>query len=169
MRESMAEQFGKKVRYLRRQQGRTQADVSEALSASGSHISNIEAGRKAPSLDTVIRIADIFRVTTDYLMRDDIPVESPGAYITAQDPKRATVLTLSGAKLRYLRTQRNMHQADLARQLGLRTQAHISLLEAGHKEPSINLVLRIADLFGVTTDYLLRDDIPVSLEKPSNE
>lgn len=62
-----------------------------------------------------------------------------------------------------------MHQADLARQLGLRTQAHISLLEAGHKEPSINLVLRIADLFGVTTDYLLRDDIPVSLEKPSNE
>lgn len=82
----MAEQFGKKVRYLRRQQGRTQADVSEALSASGSHISNIEAGRKAPSLDTVIRIADIFRVTTDYLMRDDIPVESPGAYVTAQDP-----------------------------------------------------------------------------------
>jgi transcriptional regulator with XRE-family HTH domain len=55
-----------------------------------------------------------------------------------------------------------MHQADLARQLGLRTQAHISLLEAGHKEPSISLLLRIADFFGVTIDYLLRDNIPIS-------
>jgi transcriptional regulator with XRE-family HTH domain len=54
-----------------------------------------------------------------------------------------------------------MHQKSLACQLGLRTQAHISLLEAGHKEPSIGLVLRIADLFDVTVDYLLRDTIPI--------
>jgi transcriptional regulator with XRE-family HTH domain len=55
-----------------------------------------------------------------------------------------------------------MHQTELSLQLALRTQAHISLLESGRKEPSIDLVLRIADVFGVSTDYLLRDAIPVN-------
>jgi DNA-binding XRE family transcriptional regulator len=32
------------------------------------------------------------------------------------------------------------------------------------KEPSIDLVVQIADVFGVTTDYLLRDSIPVGKE-----
>jgi transcriptional regulator with XRE-family HTH domain len=52
-------------------------------------------------------------------------------------------------------------QGDAARALGLGTQAHISHLESNRKEPSIGLVLKIAAFFGVTTDYLLRDSIPL--------
>jgi transcriptional regulator with XRE-family HTH domain len=159
--ESMPNRFGEKVRYLRRQKGLTQTDVSEALAASGSHISNIEAGRKSPSLETVIRIADTLCVATDYLLRDSIAVDTPVDYIPTQSPGRENVLTLFGAKLRHLRTQRGMHQTELSLHLNLRTQAHISLLESGRKEPSIDLVLRIADFFGVSTDYLLRDALPV--------
>jgi transcriptional regulator with XRE-family HTH domain len=158
----MSDQFGKKVRHVRLKKGLTQTDVADLLAASGSHISNMEAGRKAPSLDTVVRLADAFHVTTDYLLRDTIPIEDIAEYILSPSEKRDSAFTLLSTKLRYLRTQRHMHQADLARQLGLRTQAHISLLEAGHKEPSISLLLRIADFFGVTIDYLLRDNIPIS-------
>jgi transcriptional regulator with XRE-family HTH domain len=53
----------------------------------------------------------------------------------------------------------------LAQQLEHITHTHVSHLEAGRKEPSISLVLRIADFFGVTTDYLLRDSIPVGAEE----
>jgi transcriptional regulator with XRE-family HTH domain len=70
---------------------------------------------------------------------------------------------LLGAKLRYLRQQRQMTQEELARRLGLLRQGHISNLEMGRKAPSLELVVQIADLFGVTADYLLRDSIPVEM------
>jgi DNA-binding XRE family transcriptional regulator len=63
---------------------------------------------------------------------------------------------LLGEKLRYLRMQRQMTQVELAQQLGLARQGYVSNLEAGRKAPSLDLVVQIADLFGVTTDYLLR-------------
>ncbi len=73
---------------------------------------------------------------------------------------------LFGAKLRYLRTQQGLTQEDLARQLGLARQGHISNLEMSRKAPSIELVVQVADLFGVTTDYLLRDTVSVESAAP---
>jgi transcriptional regulator with XRE-family HTH domain len=70
-----------------------------------------------------------------------------------------------GQKLTHLRRRHAMRQAELARRLGLH-QSFISYLEAGRKEPSITLVLRIADLFGVTTDYLVREGIGVEAAWP---
>jgi transcriptional regulator with XRE-family HTH domain len=70
---------------------------------------------------------------------------------------------LLGEKLRYLRTQSQMTQMALAQSLGLAQQGYISNLEAGRKMPSLDLVIQIADLFGVTADYLLRDTIPVEI------
>lgn len=66
-----------------------------------------------------------------------------------------------GNTLRYVRRHQRVTQATLARQLGLSSQAYVNNLEAGRKTPSSELVLRIADLFGVGTDYLLRDSVPV--------
>lgn len=56
-----------------------------------------------------------------------------------------------------------MTQVELAHLLGLARQGYISNLEAGRKMPSLDIVVQIADLFGVTTDYLLRDIIPVEM------
>ncbi|NJN66686.1 MAG: helix-turn-helix transcriptional regulator [Chloroflexaceae bacterium] len=69
-----------------------------------------------------------------------------------------------GAKLRYLRIRGDWTQAEISRELGLAAQAHISYLETNRKEPSIDLLLKIADFFRVTTDYLLRDEIPIELD-----
>jgi transcriptional regulator with XRE-family HTH domain len=70
---------------------------------------------------------------------------------------------LLGEKLRYLRTQQQMTQVELTQQLGLARQGYVSNLEAGRKAPSLDLVVQIADLFGVTTDYLLLDTIAVEM------
>ena len=67
---------------------------------------------------------------------------------------------LFGPKLRALRLARGMTQAALAEALGLATQSSISHLEAGRKEPSVSMVVQLADLFGVSLDYLLRDTAP---------
>lgn len=68
---------------------------------------------------------------------------------------------LLGDKLRHLRTQKHMTQLELAQRLGLARQGYVSNLEMGRKMPSLDLLVEIADLFGVTTDYLMRDSLPV--------
>ena len=64
-----------------------------------------------------------------------------------------------GEKLKILRTKRAMTLQELAAALGHSAHGYISELEAGKKQPTVQLVLKVADLFDVTTDELLRDDI----------
>ena len=64
-----------------------------------------------------------------------------------------------GEKLKSLRTKRTMTLQEVATALGHSAHGYISELEAGKKQPTVVLVLRVAELFGVTTDELLRDDI----------
>ncbi len=66
-----------------------------------------------------------------------------------------------GEKLKALRSGRAMTLQELAAALGHSAHGYISELEAGKKQPSIALVLRVAQLFGVTTDELLRDELEI--------
>lgn len=67
-----------------------------------------------------------------------------------------------GQKLRHLRVRAQLSQAELAPHIGLResSKGYVSEIESGKKVPPAETVLRIAQYFNVTTDYLLRDDIP---------
>lgn len=157
----MTRLFGEKLRALRYQQKLTQAEVAQQLGlASHSHVANLERGEDVPSLALTLRVAQLFEVAADYLLRDDQPVE---AIIPAAIRKHSNTAAAAnfGIKLRTLRQQRNLSQLDVARQLGLARQGYVSNLEMGRKAPSLRLVVQIADLFNVTADYLLRDEIPV--------
>lgn len=70
----MIARLGQKVRRMRERAGLTQAELALALGLSESSkgfISEIESGKKLPKLELVLRLADRFGVTTDYLLRDD--------------------------------------------------------------------------------------------------
>ncbi len=72
-----------------------------------------------------------------------------------------------GRKVRYLRERAGLTQAELAQAIGLResSKGFISEIESGKKTPKAELVLRLADHFGVTTDYLIRDDQGAELDR----
>ncbi len=70
-----------------------------------------------------------------------------------------------GKKLRALRTHRQMTLDELATKLGYTTHSYLSEIETGKKQPTVNLVLSVAQLFHVTTDELLKDNIEI---KPSD-
>lgn len=57
-------------------------------------------------------------------------------------------------RLRELRLERNMSQQRLAMELSM-TQNTISHYENGEREPGIKELIRIADYFNVSLDYLL--------------
>lgn len=65
-----------------------------------------------------------------------------------------------GERLKRIRTERGLRQEDIGQivQVGKST---VSQWEAGIHEPSLATIGKIADFFGVTTDYLLgRSDDP---------
>lgn len=59
-----------------------------------------------------------------------------------------------GGKLRALRRAKGLTQKQLADQLGM-TKSVISAYETDLRSPSYDVLIRIASIFGTTTDYLL--------------
>lgn len=59
-----------------------------------------------------------------------------------------------GEKIKNLRTERGISQTELAAQLNMSKQA-VSNWENDNIMPSIEMLLKLADYFGVTTDFLL--------------
>ena len=76
------------------------------------------------------------------------------------------MITSLGKKVRRLREHATLTQAELAQASGLseRSKGFISEIESGKKIPKAELVLRLAERFGVSTDYLLRDDLGADLD-----
>lgn len=56
--------------------------------------------------------------------------------------------------IRHLRLIRNLSQVDLAKELGV-TKQSISNWENNNIQPSIDMLIRVADFFSVSTDFIL--------------
>lgn len=67
-------------------------------------------------------------------------------------------------KLKQLREERDLSQYDFARMFGV-SQGAVGNWESGKREPKHETTVRIADFFGVTTDYLLGRDSVDTYEK----
>ena len=59
-----------------------------------------------------------------------------------------------GERLRLLRQTKGLTQKQLALQLGL-SNSIVSSYENGFRYPSFDVLIKIASVFGTTTDYLL--------------
>jgi transcriptional regulator with XRE-family HTH domain len=62
-----------------------------------------------------------------------------------------------GDKIKKLRLARGYTQSAFAQELGI-SAGYLSQLEMGLRKPSRELVRKMADTFGASLDYLLRDE-----------
>ncbi len=69
------QRFGEKLRTLRKRRGLSYRQLASRLEVSHGHIVGIEANRHKPSADLILKIADIFGVTADQLMRDELELD----------------------------------------------------------------------------------------------
>lgn len=69
-----------------------------------------------------------------------------------------------GERLRALRNSRNLRQEDIARVVGVTPEA-IGLYEANKREPKGEILLKLAEIFDVSVDYLMGRDNPVNLRE----
>lgn len=70
-----------------------------------------------------------------------------------------------GEKLRALRIRSGLTLKELAGTLGFVAHGYLSEIECGKKKPTVELIIKVADYFGVTTDELLRDNIEIQFKK----
>lgn len=63
------EASGKRLKELRKQAGKTQEQVAEAVGLEPGTISRIERGAKGMSIDSLLMFSEIYGVSTDYILK----------------------------------------------------------------------------------------------------
>ncbi len=69
--------LGEKIQELRRRYGMSQDALAERLEVSRQAVSKWERDEAMPETDKIIRISQVFGVSTDYLLRPDEPAPEP--------------------------------------------------------------------------------------------
>ena len=86
--------FAEKMIELRKQQNLSQQDLADRLGVSRQAISRWETGAVQPLADSVKSLAQVFQVSTDYLLNDDLddptPLRSPQPAPTPQEEPAPT-------------------------------------------------------------------------------
>lgn len=84
-----------RIRALRTENSWSQADLADRIDAEQAQVSRYESGRAVPSLATVVRLAEAFGVSTDYLLIDDAPRRPFRSAEDALGDQLATITELS--------------------------------------------------------------------------
>lgn len=64
---------GSRIKAVRISRGMSQADLAVEAPVSLPLISNIERGKTGMQLETFVKVAEALQVSTDYLLRPDVP------------------------------------------------------------------------------------------------
>lgn len=78
-----------KIILLRKKCGWSQEQLAEQLGISRQSVSKWESGMSIPDLDKIIKLSNLFEISTDYLLKDEMEVIVPQATIT-EDSARKT-------------------------------------------------------------------------------
>ena len=66
-----------KIINLRKSNGMSQEELAEKINVSRQSVSKWESAQSIPDLDRIIQLSQLFGVTTDYLLKDEMDVEQP--------------------------------------------------------------------------------------------
>ena len=66
-----------KIMEERKKNGWSQEELADKLSVSRQAVSKWESAQSVPDLQRVIQLAEIFNVSTDYLLKDEVEAPSP--------------------------------------------------------------------------------------------
>lgn len=99
---------GERLKALRTEAGWSQAELAEKIDSDARQVSRYENNKVAPGLEAVIRMAQVFNVTVDYLLIERAerrPLNAPSSHVDARladldqltDEERATITNVIDA------------------------------------------------------------------------
>ncbi|MGI6603793.1 MAG: helix-turn-helix domain-containing protein [bacterium] len=126
-----------KLRQLRRERGLSLTELAVRAGISTSYLSEVEHGRKSPSLSVLHRIAAALNLEPASLLQES-----------------GTVSRITpGERVRLLRTERKLTLAALAEQAGI-TPSYLSEIERGRANPAFPTLLSLAAALDVSLTQL---------------
>ena len=84
--------LSKKLTLLRQQNKLSQSEIARRIGVSSSAVSAYEAGQISPSLETLVKLANLFHVSTDYLLGVDYPRDKAVLDTSGLNKQQLTVL-----------------------------------------------------------------------------
>jgi transcriptional regulator with XRE-family HTH domain len=82
--------FGKLVRAARKERGVRQDDLAGRLGVTAAYLSEIETGRKSPSLDLTLRIGRSLHLNVDRLLLERLNDDMPPGYRVIKDQEKVS-------------------------------------------------------------------------------
>ena len=83
--------LGEKIMMLRKQQGWSQEELANRLDVTRQSVSKWESGMSVPELEKIIRLSEVFDVTTDFLLREEgemLPAQEVPQEPVEQEPEK---------------------------------------------------------------------------------
>ncbi len=128
-----------RIRHLREDRDLTQARVAKMLDMSQTGYSKYETGENDIPTAVLIRLSEFYHVSTDYLLG-----------LTDQLPGEPLFL----ARIRLLREEHDWTQQQVANRLHVHRRTY-DAYEAGATDVPVEILIALARLYNVSTDYLL--------------
>lgn len=128
-----------RIRHLREDRDLTQARVAKMLDMSQTGYSKYETGENDIPTAVLIRLSEFYHVSTDYLLG-----------LTDQLPGEPLFL----ARIRLLREEHDWTQQQVANRLHIHRRTY-DAYEAGATDVPAEILIALARLYNVSTDYLL--------------
>lgn len=128
--------LGEKIKLIREEKGLTLEELAKITQISEPYLRRIETGAISPAVTTIKRLAQGLKVS-----------------LTVLFPAGNSL----GEKLRMVREEQGLSQAELAKQTGV-SPGLIWQIEHGKAQPSIATLERIAHALGTSVSYMLMED-----------
>ena len=93
-----------KIITLRKKNGWSQEELAEKVGVSRQAISKWESAQSVPDLDKILRMSEIFGVTTDFLLKDEMETEEYTGSTAEDSPLRAVSMEEANNYLAYKKT-----------------------------------------------------------------
>lgn len=165
--------YGKRLTYLRKKKNLSQQDLSEILSLNRSTYARYEREHTQPDFETLRKLADFFDVSVDFILgRSDDPrmYTRPDGQIAIVvdkidklmdhskyknlDREMYDLLKLFSSRLLDGLEKNEISVEDAAQECNVSKEYINSLIYQPNKLPGTVTLYKLADLIGVTPDYL---------------
>ena len=138
-----------RLKKLRTERGLLQSDVAEFLNIKTNSYSQWETGKREPDYSSLLKLADYFQVSVDYLLgRSDDP--------EPEQKQKGPLLPTVAMNLRYYRLASHLSTSQAAKLADVPAGTWLSW-EQGKALPSDEELARAAEVIGVSVSDLGRD------------
>ena len=137
------------LKFLREQIGKTQQELANLFGVEQKTMSSWECGSRTPGIEIIVKLARYHGVSLDDLVLRDMKPAMP-VYVL---------------NLMYLRKKHGMTQQDISELLGYRGKQGYNAIETGKAKPTIDILEKLADFFGVTMDQIVKQDLSQEVSK----